>query len=40
MTGLYFSSPDVASIFQPLIPVFTAFFAFLVCMERLPSSSR
>eukprot|EP00730_Choanoeca_flexa_P014133 TRINITY_DN6066_c0_g1_i1.p1 TRINITY_DN6066_c0_g1~~TRINITY_DN6066_c0_g1_i1.p1 ORF type:complete len:446 (+),score=82.82 TRINITY_DN6066_c0_g1_i1:2-1339(+) len=38
--GLYFSSPDVASIFQPLIPVFTAFFAFLICMERLPSGSR
>ncbi|EDQ93118.1 uncharacterized protein MONBRDRAFT_5412 [Monosiga brevicollis MX1] len=38
--GLYYAGPDVASIFQPLIPVFTAFFAFVVCMERLPSSSR
>ncbi|EGD78816.1 hypothetical protein PTSG_01791 [Salpingoeca rosetta] len=38
--GLYFSTPNIASIFQPCIPVFTALFAFLVCMEPLPSKSR
>jgi len=38
--GLYFSTPNVASIFQPCIPVLTALFAFMVCMEPLPSRDR
>lgn len=38
--GLFYSGPDIASIFQPLIPVFTALLAFLLCMEKLPGSGR
>eukprot|EP00056_Hartaetosiga_gracilis_P004940 m.79719 g.79719 ORF g.79719 m.79719 type:complete len:191 (-) comp11987_c0_seq2:902-1474(-) len=38
--GLYFSTPNIASIFQPCIPIFTALFAFIVCMEPLPSKER
>lgn len=38
--GLYFSSPNVASIMQPLIPVFTALLAFVLCVEKLPGPGR
>lgn len=38
--GLFYSGPDIASIFQPLIPVFTALLAFLLCMEKLPGAGR
>jgi len=31
--GLYLTSPTIASIFQPMIPVWTALFAFMTKME-------
>ena len=38
--GLYYATPNIASIFQPCIPVFTVFFAFITCMEPLPGRGR
>jgi drug/metabolite transporter (DMT)-like permease len=38
--GLFYTTPNVASVLQPCIPVFTALLAFLVCIEPLPSSAR
>jgi drug/metabolite transporter (DMT)-like permease len=34
--GVYLAGPDVASAFQPIIPVWTAVIAALTCMERIP----
>eukprot|EP00051_Salpingoeca_urceolata_P029878 m.7520 g.7520 ORF g.7520 m.7520 type:complete len:461 (+) comp2966_c0_seq1:107-1489(+) len=38
--GLYYTTPNIASIMQPCIPVFTALLAFMTCMEPLPGRNR
>eukprot|EP00117_Sycon_ciliatum_P004307 scpid66188/ scgid8743/ len=35
--GVYWAGPDIASAFQPAIPVWAAFFAILFRVEKLPS---
>lgn len=35
--GVYWAGPDIASAFQPIIPVWTTILAILTCTERIPS---
>ena len=35
--GVYWVGPDIASAFQPIIPVWTAILAILTCVEKVPS---
>ncbi len=35
--GVYWAGPDIASAFQPIIPVWTAILALFTCTEKLPS---
>jgi drug/metabolite transporter (DMT)-like permease len=34
--GVYLAGPDIASAFQPIIPVWTAILAALTCIEKIP----
>ena len=36
LLGLYYTNANIASIFQPAIPVWTAFLAIIVRMEKFP----
>ena len=35
--GVYWAGPDIASAFQPVIPVWTTVLAIATCTEKLPS---
>lgn len=35
--GVYWAGPDIASAFQPIIPVWTTILALLTCIEKVPS---
>lgn len=35
--GVYWAGPDIASAFQPIIPVWTTILAILTCTEKVPS---
>ena len=39
-TGLYFGSPDIVSIFQPAMPVWTALFVVVAGVEPVPPLNR
>ena len=35
--GVYWAGPNIASAFQPIIPVWTTVLAILTCTEKIPS---